>query len=55
MRLNKAHRMLLRPTDETTVTDAATQFGFYHFGHFARVYARLFGERPSETLRRAKS
>jgi len=55
MRLNKVRRLLTRPDDATSVTGAATQLGFFHFGHFARHYVGLFGERPSLTLRRARS
>jgi AraC family ethanolamine operon transcriptional activator len=54
MRLNKVRRMLNRPSDMTTVTEAATRYGFFHFGHFSRAYRHLFGEVPSETLRRAR-
>jgi AraC family ethanolamine operon transcriptional activator len=54
MRLNKVRRCLSRPRDEDTVTRVATRFGFFHFGHFARRYAELFGELPSQTLSRAK-
>jgi AraC-like DNA-binding protein len=35
-----------------TVTDIAARWGFTHPGHFAREYRRLFGEKPSQTLRR---
>src|SRR5262249_4631470 len=51
MRLNKVRRLLKRPSDDTTVTAAATHHGFFHFGHFAGHYYRLFGELPSDTLR----
>jgi AraC family ethanolamine operon transcriptional activator len=54
MKLNKVRRVLIRPSDDTTVTAAATRFGFYHFGHFASQYRRLFGESPSGTLARAR-
>lgn len=39
---------------EATVTEIALKWGFSHFGHFSAAYARRFGERPSETLRRRK-
>jgi AraC family ethanolamine operon transcriptional activator len=55
MRLNKVRRLLARPGNDTTVTAAAVRYGFFHFGYFARHYHALFGERPSVTLRRARS
>jgi AraC family ethanolamine operon transcriptional activator len=54
-RLNKVRRCLNRPSDATTVSDTATRFGFYHFGHFSNQYRRLFGETPSQTLRQARA
>lgn len=49
LRLNEARRML---ESCASVTEAATQFGFWHLGYFARDYRALFGELPSATLAR---
>ncbi|UCD70375.1 MAG: helix-turn-helix domain-containing protein [Betaproteobacteria bacterium] len=36
------------------VREAAAKWGFWHMGEFSRVYRRLYGESPSQTLARAK-
>jgi AraC family transcriptional regulator, ethanolamine operon transcriptional activator len=38
-----------------SVTEAATRWGFWHFGNFSNEYREQFGELPSETFRRARS
>jgi AraC family ethanolamine operon transcriptional activator len=48
-RLNGVRQMLKQGNG---VTDAATAWGFWHFGHFSQEYKKLFGELPSDTLRR---
>lgn len=48
-RLAGAHRAL---REAPSVTDAAAQWGFWHFGHFAQDYRRMYGELPSQTWRR---
>ena len=52
-RLHGAHRELLRsdPLD-TRIIDVATNWGFWHMGHFSAAYRKTFGELPSETLKR---
>jgi AraC family ethanolamine operon transcriptional activator len=52
LRLNAVRRRLKHAS---SVTDAATQLGFWHFGHFARDYRALFGELPSQTLKRHRA
>jgi AraC family transcriptional regulator, ethanolamine operon transcriptional activator len=49
LRLNVARSRL---KTAQSVTEAATQLGFWHFGHFSHSYQSLFGELPSQTLRR---
>lgn len=48
VRLNGARRAI---KSCGSVTDAATQWGFWHFGRFAQEYRAMFGELPSETSR----
>lgn len=51
-RLAGAHRAL---RDARSVAEAATQWGFWHLGLFARDYKRQFGCLPSQDLRRPRS
>ncbi|WP_374557355.1 helix-turn-helix domain-containing protein [Aquitalea pelogenes] len=54
IRLNAVRRMLLSPEHAGLgVRDAAGHWGFYHLGHFARDYRKLFCELPSETRQRS--
>jgi AraC family ethanolamine operon transcriptional activator len=52
-RLHFARQQLLiaRPR-ETSVSKVATDLGFYELGRFASDYRKVFGEFPSETLRK---
>ena len=50
VRLNGARQAI---KTSKSVTDAATMWGFWHFGRFAHDYKTMFGELPSETYRRS--
>ena len=51
-RLEAARRTLIAAEPLTaSVTEVATQWGFFHLGRFARDYRQFFGELPSETLK----
>jgi AraC family ethanolamine operon transcriptional activator len=41
--------------EDDTVADILTRHGVWEFGRFAGRYRQLFGELPSETLRRARN
>jgi AraC family ethanolamine operon transcriptional activator len=50
LRLNRVrHDLRTLPPDIATVTDTAGRYGFWHMGHFAVAYRRLFGETPRQT------
>jgi len=52
-RMHLVRRALLRADPSTaTVTRLATDHGFWELGRFSVTYRSLFGETPSETLRR---
>jgi AraC-like DNA-binding protein len=52
LRLSAAFRRLR--LGKGPVTEVATDLGLFHFGRFANEYRAMFGEPPSETLRRAR-
>ena len=54
LRLNAARRALLHPRKETSIAAIAMLYGFTHFGRFAEVYRRQFGELPSATFSKAR-
>jgi AraC-like DNA-binding protein len=51
-RMHLVRRALLRADGSTTVTRIATDHGFWELGRFSVAYRTLFGETPSESLRR---
>ena len=52
-RMHFVRSVLLRADPSTaTVTRIATDHGFWELGRFSVTYRSLFGETPSETLRR---
>jgi AraC family ethanolamine operon transcriptional activator len=53
MRLGGARRMLARG-GSIQVKDAVEAFGFWHLSRFSHDYKCLFGELPSQTVRRAR-
>jgi transcriptional regulator GlxA family with amidase domain len=53
LRLHLARTALLdADTDLTSVTDVATQFGFWELGRFSGSYKALFGESPNQNRQR---
>jgi AraC-like DNA-binding protein len=51
-RMHLARRALREAACDATVTDIATEFGFWELGRFAVEYKALFGESPSDTMHR---
>lgn len=52
VRLERARDDLRSALPGESVTAIACRWGFYQFGRFAAQYRRVFGELPSETLRK---
>jgi AraC-like DNA-binding protein len=46
--------MLEAATPAATVTEVATECGFFHLGRFSARYRQAFGEVPSSTLARRR-
>ena len=51
-RLNDVHTALRQDGPGVTVAAVAREHGFLELGRFAAAYQRMFGEKPSQTLRR---
>ena len=52
VRLGRVRSELLKTERELCIADAANEWGFWHMGQFAADYQKMFGEKPSETLKR---
>lgn len=53
LRLQGAYRALKSAdSGKSTVAEIASQFGFWSLGYFAHDYKQMFGELPSETIKR---
>ena len=51
-RLSDVRAELLAAPSDTAIADIANDHGFWHLGQFAKDYRTMFGELPSETLRK---
>ena len=54
IRMQAIRKELLEGEDTDDVTLIAQRWGFFHLGLFAANYQRIFGEKPSHTLRRRR-
>lgn len=53
IRLNAARRALrVADPGQTTVAEIAMDHGFWHLGRFSTYYSQMYGEKPSDTLKR---
>ena len=51
LRLSGVRRALQRADKQgTRIIDIASDWGFWHMGHFTNDYRAMFGETPSQTL-----
>ena len=51
-RLERVRQELLTPLQDKSVTQIATKWGFTQLGRFAAAYKKVYGESPSDTLRK---
>jgi AraC-like DNA-binding protein len=54
IRMQAVRKELLEGADCGDVTHLAARWGFTHLGRFASSYQKIFGEKPSQTLRRRR-
>ncbi|WP_028002793.1 helix-turn-helix transcriptional regulator [Sinorhizobium arboris] len=55
IRLRAAHADLLDPANQQSIKEISLKWGFFHFGRFSTAYREAYGEKPSDTKRRATS
>jgi AraC-like DNA-binding protein len=54
-KLHKVRQDLLNPeTEELFVGDIAANWGFFHLSNFSKYYRQVFGELPSDTLKKVQ-
>jgi AraC-like DNA-binding protein len=53
-RLQRIRQELESAPSDTKIVDVMMQYGFTQGGKFAKEYQQLFGEKPSETLKRSR-
>jgi AraC-like DNA-binding protein len=54
IRMQAARKELLEGLEPDDVTRIAERWGFTHLGRFASNYQKIFGEKPSQTLKRRR-
>ena len=54
IRMQAIRKELLAGAEDDDVTRLAARWGFTHLGRFASNYQKIFGEKPSQTLRRRR-
>ncbi len=54
IRMQAARKDLLEGDEPDDVTRIAERWGFSHLGRFAESYRKIFGEKPSQTLKRRR-
>lgn len=52
IRLEAAHAELCDPALSLSISQTALKWGFFHFGRFAEIYKKAYGETPSQTRQR---
>jgi AraC-like DNA-binding protein len=52
--MQAVRKELLEGPEPDDVTRIAERWGFTHLGRFASNYQKIFGEKPSQTLKRRR-